>query len=158
MNKERRKIADNVYSVRYRPGASAVVTFGNDANRTVDAVETGNARAYGLRGEHIVRGTDDGVLNRLHKLASDSPNKWQLIQTRADFLHGLGIATGEEAIDGDDIVVKPVLDPMYRAWMKRLKLADYLTSATFQESYANEVFVRLTLTTKQTVAKLEVVD
>lgn len=156
--KETRKIADNVYSVRYKPNASAVVTFGNDASKTVDAIDKENAKAYGIKGDHIIRGKDDAVLHRLHQLACESPNKWMLIQTRGDFLFGLGLGYGTEYLEKDDIKIKPVLDAGYKAWVKRLRLTDYLMQASLQLSFANEFYVRLTLATNLTVEKLEVVD
>ncbi len=158
MNKQLKKISDNVYSIRYGGDKSAVVTFGEDASQVVDAIDQDKTRTYGGRGDHVMRGKDDAVLLRLHKLACDSPNKWMLIQTRADFLYGLGLGVGREEVKDQDIIIKPVIDPTYKAWIKRLRLNDYLMNAAAQSSFANEVYVRLNLNLNKQVESLEVVD
>ena len=156
MKKTTKKIADNVYSVRYKPDSAVVVTFGEDASKAVDAID--GAKSSAGKGDHVPRGEGDNILNRLHELACASPNKWMLIQTRADFIYGLGLGIGMEVIEDDEIVIKPVIDPAYKEFARRLSLDDYLMAGSYQQSYANEIFVRLVLATNSKVESLDVVD
>ncbi|GAB3937002.1 hypothetical protein [Larkinella terrae] len=152
-----REIAHNVYVVPYgKKGAATVVTFGGDASTTVDA-SLDRGRATGTKADHIPRG-DDKVLHRLHQLACESPNKWQLIYTKADFAAGLGLGVGIEKVVGDDIKITPVIDPAYTEWIDRLALNDYIPAAALQLAFAEEFYVRFAFETGGKLLAVDVVD
>ena len=152
-----RQIANNVYVVPYGPkGAASVVTFGRDASTTVDA-SLDRGRATGTKADHIPRG-DDKVLHRLHELACASPNKWQLIYTKADFAAGLGLGVGTRQVVGDEIKLTPVIDPVYQEWIDRLGLDEFVPAAALQLSFAEEFYVRFAFESGQKLLSIDVVD
>lgn len=97
------KISKNVYVLTNpRIETSVEVVFG-DATYSDQKAKTGV-------GEHIAWGEKDQILFDLHKLASDSPNKWPLMKTRRDFLLGLGLQVVTRSIENDKFVYKVVDD------------------------------------------------
>ena len=64
----------------------------------------------GSVGDHVAWGEKDQSLFELHKLASDSPNKWPLMKTRRDFLLGLGLQVVTRAIENGKITYKVIDD------------------------------------------------
>jgi hypothetical protein len=98
--------------------------------------------------KYLKRGVNDKVLVEFHALASESPNKWQVIETKANFIHGAGLELKEE----------PPIDPatalptvattellatnlLRKELYKAMELDDYMPSAAYQLSFADELNV-----------------
>jgi hypothetical protein len=76
-------------------------------------------------GDHIAWGEKDQILFDLHKLASDSPNKWPLMKTRRDFLLGLGLQVVTRTIENGKVVFNVVDDEETRKIMEWLDMSNH---------------------------------
>lgn len=94
---------------------------------------------------HIKWGTEDAKVEQMHQLATDSPNKWRLIETRRDFLLGSGINFGIEKIDGKKKVREPLSEshPDYAAifdYQRALKKTGYMADTAYQLCFSGNSF------------------
>lgn len=157
-----KKVGHNVYVVQYGSKKAATVTFGKDAAQTIDAAfgQKPTAGKSGLSGKgYVPRGENDAKLLELHKLASESPNKWQFLKTNRNFIAGLGVGPHEEKVVQDSLKLVPVpRSTQYREWHERLNLDEYVPAAAWQVGFQSELFVRMALGTNQKVESLDVVD
>ncbi len=148
--------------IQYAEKKAAAVTFGNDAGSAVDAAfgekkKSALARAAGRK--YIPRGEDDAKLLDLHKVASESPNKWQFLKTNRNFLAGLGVGPHVEIVVQDSLKYVPVpRTPQYREWHEKLDLDEYAGAASWQITFQSELFVKLTLAPNKKTESLEVID
>lgn len=79
------KISDSVFIVR---GAAADI--GVNFERTFDVSYSG-LQSSNLEDSHVPIGRGDKLLHTLHKISSESPNKWPLMKTKRDFLVAKGV-------------------------------------------------------------------
>jgi hypothetical protein len=97
----------------------------------------------------------------MHNLASESPNKWRLIKTRRDFVVGKGVYTF--TIDGIDETTKlpkevGVIDPKFNEFRERIELDEVIAAAGLEQSFANDVYVKMTLGLDKKIESYEVVS
>lgn len=135
--------------------SGVVISFGEEGNKIADHIvyTEKEGRKGGEPLLYIYRGDNDQRLLVMHQLASKSANKWQLIKTKANFIAGAGVCL----LDDNN---KPVPDTAeFKAWLKKIKVKNYLTAAAFQVAFSEELNVRLTLeTASKKTAKIEVID
>ncbi|TDB66809.1 phage portal family protein [Arundinibacter roseus] len=154
-----KKISRNVYVASYAPQSGVLVTFGKDASKAVDLANGEKpSTTQSAANEYVRRGENDDKLLVMHRLATESPNKWQFITTRRNFIGGLGIGPHRKEIVNREFKYVPVLDPAFDQWHERLDLEVYLAAASYQIAFCGELNVLLTLTTDKKVKSLEVVD
>ena len=155
-----KKVAGNVYLVSYGEKKAATVTFGKDAGAAVDAAYVDkSSKVLASKGGYVPRGKDDARLLQLHQVLSDSPNKWQFVLTRRNFIGGLGIGPHQEEVVKGELKYTPIArSPQYREWHERLELDDYLAASSYQIAFGGDLFVRLALGPNKKVESLKVVD
>ena len=155
------KISKNVFIASYGQMSAVKVTFGKDAAKAVDAAngeKPSTGSGGGAKTDYVTRGLNDDKLLVMHKLATESPNKWQFIVTRRNFIGGLGIGLHRKEIVNNQFGYAPVLDDIFNDWHESLRLDDYLAEASYQLAFCGEVNVLLTLETNKKVKSIEVVD
>jgi hypothetical protein len=111
------------------------------------AVDADNRLGYNMAAvDYIRRGDSDDKLLIFHNLASQSPNKWQVLETKANFIHGSGldIPTRKKqtnATTGELMLTRAFSKEEKRKLelFKKMKLKNYLASAAFQLSFADEI-------------------
>lgn len=94
---------------------------------------------------HIRWGTDDQKVQQMHNLATDSPNKWRLVETRRDFLLGEGVGFGLLKTDGKRKVREPLSEshPDYQAisdYLRALKKTGYWADTAYQVCFSGNTF------------------
>jgi len=156
------KISQNVYALRFPNSpnqASALVTIGNT---TTDAAYSGSSAGFGfgLKGTFIPRGQKDTLLFDFHRLVTESPNKLRLIKTRRDFVIGLGVYTYKKALDPltKKSIEEEVFNPAFDAFSDRISFEDVIAQAGIQQSFANDVFVKMTLGLDGKIESYQVID
>ncbi|RAJ92216.1 hypothetical protein LX87_05184 [Larkinella arboricola] len=150
-----RKLGAGVYALSFgSKKEAALVTFG-EADVSAHVAGAG----YKSRSEYVPWGAKDDQLVKMHKLASDSPNKWRLIKTRRDFTVGLGVYThaGKE-IKGQPTRYEPVIFPEFQAWKDLVNWDLEFVSMALQYGFSANAFVVLTLDTSKKLADVEVLD
>ncbi|MBO9638780.1 MAG: hypothetical protein J7576_11455 [Siphonobacter aquaeclarae] len=150
-----RQITDRAYTIQYNKRSAALVTFG-----TGDAAYSESAGGgSGSRGEHVQWGPKDEQLAKMHRLASESPNKWRLIKTRRDFLAGLGVYVhkGEKSTEVG-FPFKPVEDLAFEAWREETNFDLEFVTMCLQYAFSGQAFVKLTLGTGKKLEAVETVD
>ena len=153
------KISSNVYALRF-PNTpkreAALVTIGTNTEDVAFSGGVGSKK----KGEHIPRGLKDVVLFDMHKLASESPNKWRLIKTRRDFVVGLGVYCFK--IKEDFQTRKPteieVINNSFNEFKKRVGFDDVFSSSALQQAFGNDVFIKITLGLDKKIESYEVID
>lgn len=157
-----KQIGKNVYMVSYGAKKAAAVTFGKDAAHAIDAAFGDKKTMAGAKTngrKYVPRGDNDAKLLELHKVASESPNKWQFLKTNRNFLAGMGVGPHVEKVVQDSLKYVPVpRSPQYRDWHEKLGLDDYVGSAAWQVTFQSELYVKLTLNLNKNTEALEVVD
>lgn len=150
------KVNRSIYILQGKNGA--VVEFTNVADTAYGT--GGGAGSGGKRGEFVPRGKKDDVLSRMHKLMTESPNKLRLVKTRRDFVIGDGLRTRRTRLGPDGEILKQVnvRNLAVETFRKQHKLDKVITEAAFQQAFANDVFIKLTLGLNKKVEKLEVLD
>ncbi|GAB3256082.1 hypothetical protein GCM10027347_17670 [Larkinella harenae] len=149
------KLSSNVYTLSY--GAkkeAALVTFG-EADISAHVAGAG----FKTRSEYVPWGKKDDQLVRMHKLASDSPNKWRLIKTRRDFMTGLGVYThaGKKG-KAQGTRFEPVVYPPFQAWKDLVNWDLEFVSMGLQYAFSGNAFVVLTLDLSKHLVGVEVLD
>jgi hypothetical protein len=153
------KISKNMYALRFSGQGkkeAAIVTIG------ANSLDVANAsKAPGKKGTHIVRGEKDDILFTMHKIASESPNKWRLIKTRRDFVVGKGVYPFK--LQGfDPITKKPieneVIDISFNEFKERVELDDVIAEAGLEQAFANDVFVKITLGLNRKIESYDVIS
>lgn len=155
------KIRQKVYTFQYSPSAAVVVSFGKDGSEAVDGIvySESNGSVKASNGEYIKRGTDDDRLLRMHKIATESPNKWALLSTKSSFIGGWGLRLFERKIVDNKEKQVPFYSDGFDELHERLNLDLYHQAASYQLSFGNELNVKMVLDeTGKKVASLEVVD
>jgi hypothetical protein len=154
------KISSNVYALRFKNSPNreaALVTIGSNS---ADVAYSGGTGGVGTRGNFMPRGLKDTVLHTMHKLACESPNKWRLIKTRRDFVVGLGLYTFQKSFD--PLSSKPneqeITSIEFDDFLERIGLEDVIAEAALQQSFGNDVYVKMTLGLDKKIESYEVVD
>jgi hypothetical protein len=162
-----KKINDGLFVHQYNPKSGVSISFGKNPELTIDGdnFTENNGKGKKESGDYFKRGKDDKRLLNMHQLATESPNKWQLIETKASFIGGLGFSLFERQVidEGQHKRAKwfPVLDKDFEDWFEKMDLESYWQAASLQMAFAKELNIKVTLHTKQEngkVASLEVID
>lgn len=151
-----KKVGEGVYIDKFKnnPQTGVVITFGNEGRKVQDAIDSKG----GVDSTYFKRGNNDKRLMELHSLATESPNKWQLIETKASFVAGRGIRLFKrEILNGREIEV-PQDVAEFDDWGEKIGLDDYWEMAAMQQEFAKEINVLLVLNTDKTVKRLDVID
>ncbi|CAM9908853.1 unnamed protein product [Chrysoparadoxa australica] len=149
------KVSSNVYIVDLE-GKETKVTFGsNDASYS-------DGKAYSTgSGKHVAWGEKDGILNELHHLASESPNKWSMMKIRRNIIIGKGLEVltkkkenGEYVFsledDEETRAIEEFLINMRYHKLTRVKAMDYCFSGRY--------FIKVVLGLDLKVTSLERID
>lgn len=155
-----KQLGPNVYIHKSSKGAVTSVTFGNDASKVLDGsvFSDNDGKTKAPSGKYVPRGNNDDKLLQMHRIASKSVNKWQLISTKANFIGGWGLGLFQPVIENKQEVFEPVISTAFNDWYDSLDLFEYVQAACYQLSFSNELNIRLTLGTDLKVAALEVID
>jgi hypothetical protein len=155
-----KKISPKAYTFQYAPGAGVVVSFGKDGSEAIDGVVFsemgGEAKVSG--GDYIKRGTADDRLLQMHKIATESPNKWALISTKASFIGGWGFRLFDRIIHERKEVHVPYYSDVFDEWHEKLDLDLYHQAACYQVAFGSELNVKISFDVSKKVAGLEVID
>lgn len=142
------EVGHNVYLLR------------NESNKTgafVEIMPTARDTSYGdgmvNRGiansvdslTHIKWGNDDAKVEQMHRLATESPNKVRLIETRRDFLIANGVRFGTEKIEGTKIIREPLPEnhPDYASindYLRGLDKTGYWEDIAYQVCFSGNTF------------------
>ncbi|MGA0558288.1 hypothetical protein ACO2Q8_16635 [Larkinella sp. VNQ87] len=150
-----RKLGHNVYALSFGPKKeAALVTFG-EADISAHTAGAG----YKSRSEFVPWGAKDDKLLQMHKLASDSPNKWRLIKTRRDFTTGLGVYThaGKKS-QGAGTRFEPVVFPEFQEWKDLVNWDLEFVSMALQYAFSANAFIQLTLDPSKKLVGVDVID
>ncbi len=146
-----KKLGHGTYVHKYNSeGSSVLVTFGKNADKQIDGDKytSGNGTAKPESGKYFSRGKDDKRLLQMHKLVTESPNKWQLLETKASFIAGLGISLFERTVENNRMVLKPAFDSAFDAWLEDLDISTYVEQGSMQLAFSSEINARMVLDTK----------
>ncbi|GGD45166.1 hypothetical protein GCM10011514_06520 [Emticicia aquatilis] len=155
-----KQIGHNVFVHQYSPTAGVVVSFGKDGSEAIDGAvyseSGGNPKVSSS--EYIKRGENDAKLLEMHRLATESPNKWALLSTKASFIGGWGFRLFDRQIHNMKEQLIPFYSTNFDEFHDRLDLDDFHQAASYQLAFGNELNVKMTLDSTNKVASLEVVD
>lgn len=155
-----KKIGHNIYVHQYSPTSGVTVSFGKDAEKSIDGVvyteSDGNPKVSNA--EYITRGLNDAKLLEMHRLATESPNKWALLSTKASFIGGWGFRLFDRQIHEMKEKLIPYYSDKFDEFSERLDLDDFHQAASYQLAFGNELNVKMTLDGRTKVASLEVID
>jgi hypothetical protein len=149
-----RKLGHNFYAIR-GGNIGAVVTFGN-----ADTSYAPKSANSGSRGDFVPWGEKNDQLGLMHQLASDSPNKWELVKSRRNFVVGRGVYTHneEKAGQGSDTLFIPRKYPEFEAWRKLAGWDRVWIRLNFQYAFSSNVFLKFVFGTDRKLATIEVID
>lgn len=154
-----RKLSNNVYTLRFTAQGkkeAALVTIGDSNIQDIAYGSSNNS----FRGNYIPRGKKDSVLIEMHKLASESPNKWRLIKTRRDFVVGKGIYPFIVSVDSatKKLIETEVTNLDFKEFKERVELDDIMSEAGLEQAFANDVYVKMTLGLDKKIESYEVIS
>jgi hypothetical protein len=151
------KLDSNVYVVRGKV-ADVGVNFGN-------TIDIGNSdkivKSTKESPKHVPLGVKDETLFRLHELASKSPNKWALMETRKDFLLAEGIQIYTRVIKDGVESFELNEDP------ETIEIEDWIDNSNYKQSvldcgidlvFSGRYYKKLTLGLNGKPEKIERVD
>jgi hypothetical protein len=156
-----KRVSKNVYLASYTPQSAVVVTFGKDAAKAVDAAhgeKPSTGGGGGCSNAYVNRGVNDDKLLVMHKLATESPNKWQFIVTRRNFIGGLGIGLHKKEVLNKQFSYVPLIDDTFEGWQEKVNLDDYAAAASYQLAFCGELNVLVALETNKKIKSIDVVD
>ncbi|SFD47009.1 hypothetical protein [Spirosoma endophyticum] len=150
-----RKLGTNVYALQSGKNG-AVVTFGNADT----SFSSGKGGGSGGRGEHVQWGDKDLQLGNMHKLASESPNKWRLVKTRRDFVVGRGVYThaDEKAGQGSDTLFEVKKFKSFEQWRILSDWDRVWIRQNLQYAFSGNVFLKMILEAGKKNVTYEVID
>lgn len=160
---ELKKVNDRLYIAKYGKGNAVAIEFTRDGSTAIEAIDyaEGNGKAK-VSKDYFKRGKSDNRLLEMHKLATESPNKWQLIETRGSFIAGGGIKIFKRVIENNrEVLVPEIQNESWDNFYEKLELDDYWEAAAMQSSFGAELNVKLTLRSEDEngkVASLQVID
>lgn len=151
-----------VYTFQYSPTAGVVVSFGNDGSEAIDGIvyteSDGNPKNE-KNIAYVKRGENDDRLLQMHRIATESPNKWAILSTKASFIGGWGLRLFDRTIFERKEVFVPFFSDGFDIFCERLNLDLYHQAACYQLAFGNELNVKITLDDSlKKVASLEVID
>lgn len=159
-----KKVNDRLYIAKYGKGNAVAIEFTRDGSTAIDAIDYNGSgkNLKSLTKEYFKRGKSDNRLLEMHKLATESPNKWQLIETRGSFIAGGGIKIFKRTIENNrEVLVPDISNEAWDSFYEKLELDDYWEAAAMQCSFGAELNVKLTLSSEGKEiksARLEVID
>lgn len=146
------ELSKSIYLLRNedaRVGAFVeVVPSTQDTSFPSSSIAAGSGSYDGL--SHIRWGAQDEKPSEMHRLATDSPNKWRLIETRRDFLIGNGVRFGIEKPNGAKME-RELLNPTHKDYsaisdyIRSLDKVGYFGDAAYQASFSGNVFTGIPL-------------
>jgi hypothetical protein len=151
------KIGEGVYVQKYnQKGASVAILTGGKQGKVLDADE--GSRVGGTADWYIKRGSNNKKLLEFLDMLGESPNKWQFLGTKANFVYGRGIAIFEEDEDAKSVPM-PLRSESFFEWRKKLKLNKVALAAAAQVvfSYELNLYVKLDSQTKK-IQEVRVID
>lgn len=125
-----------------------VVPSQRDLTNSTGLISVGASTLDGLT--HLKWGLQDEKPAEMHRLATDSPNKWRLLETRRDFLTGDGVRFGVRKKDGKKSVLEE-LEPKHKDfasisdYLRSLKKTNYFTDAAMQLGFSGNIFTGIPL-------------
>lgn len=144
------QLSDNIYLLRDEPTKSAA--YLEITPRWKDeAHSTSTASNPSTNKKDFVRwGKNNDQPNLMHALATDNDVKWELMNTRRDFIVGKGMGFGYIKKEGVQEIKVP-LAPTHKnyaeisehAW--QMNLSGYWIDAAMQACYSGNVFSRITM-------------
>lgn len=156
-----KKVNEKLYIHNYNATQAVAITFGKGEVDIYDASEfvagKGDAKKTAT-GDYIKRGSADDKLLQMHKIATESPNKWQLIKTQACFIGGGGFRLFDRIIQENKEIHVPYISTDFDEWTERLEIQDYWQAACYQLAFGAELNVLITLAPNKKVESLEVID
>lgn len=156
-----KKVNEKLFIHSYSPTQAVAITFGKGDVDIYDASEFVAGKSDAKKtasGDYMKRGSSDDKLLQMHKIATESPNKWQLLKTQACFIGGAGFRLFDRIVENNKEVHVPYFSAEFDDWMERLEVDDYWQAACYQLSFSAELNVLLTLGTNKKVESLEVID
>jgi hypothetical protein len=155
-----RKINSRLYIHAYNPTSAVAISFGKDGSNAMDGLSYTDERGKPkpTSGEYVPRSKTDDRLLRMHRISTESPNKWQLIKTKASIIAGDSFRVFDREIVNKKETFVPTFSPVFDEWSERLELMDYLQAAAYQLSFSDELNVKISLGTDKKVLSLEVID
>ncbi|MGR3809601.1 hypothetical protein [Jiulongibacter sp. NS-SX5] len=159
-----KKVNDKLYIAKYGKAGNAVaIDFTRDGSKAIEAIEYAEGNGKGkVSKDYFKRGKNDNRLLEMHKLATESPNKWQLIETRGSFIAGGGIKIFNRTIENNrEVLVPDIENEKWDNFYERLELDEYWEAAAMQCSFGAELNVKLTLNSDDEngkAASLQVID
>ncbi|OIN61170.1 hypothetical protein [Arsenicibacter rosenii] len=157
------QISNNIFLLRDEPSKlGAFVEVYPGAGDTGYGPRTSPLRTPGLT-DHIPWGLKDNQPNLMHRLATDNDVKWELINTRRDFLVGLGLRFGTVRKEGKQRIYEELATTHadYTAisdFTAALDESGYWIDTAGQVSYAGQHFTRITLDRDGKVLPFDVND
>lgn len=163
MRSKVKELGNGIYVAKYNGHNSVAVEFARDGKKARDASSYVNGRYSNrdLVGDYFRRGEDDKQLLDMHQITTQSPNKWQLVETRAAFVAGGGLRLFKKELDanGDEKFIPELKDKLWQPWYDKLELSDYWEAAPLQVAFSAELNVKIVLDSQtKKVASLSVID
>ncbi|UBM58233.1 hypothetical protein LAG90_15625 [Marinilongibacter aquaticus] len=155
------KIGKKVYTATYGHRQAVAITFGNDASKIIDTSEysENDGKKPQSTSEYFKRGKSDDKLLQMHLLATNSPNKWQLLDTKGAFVAGAGFRLYKRDNEGLIDHSKALLPKEFQEWMEKLDISDYWEAASLQMAFGAELNIKLVLdSSTKKVESIEVLD
>ncbi|MDP1814405.1 MAG: hypothetical protein Q8K92_08150 [Leadbetterella sp.] len=154
------KLSECLYVHKYNAATNAAVaiSFGKEGDKVADMVDVPEGGSRKVGKYYVPRGEKDNKLLLIHKILNESPNKWQFLETKANFVFGKGPALFEEDEDALSLPT-PIKSKDFSEWMRRLRIKNLTLKAANQVVYSYELnwLVSLDAKTKK-VAKVKVLD
>jgi hypothetical protein len=149
------------YVHKYSPKGEAVeIKFSKKDDKLTDHLdgsENNNKKRWDK--DYYKRGRNDRRLLEMHKIASESPNKWQILETKANFINGIGPVFFDEAEKDLAGFYVQKTTPDTKLFLKRLKLKELCTASSWQLSFADEYNWRVVLDEKtRKIKKVTLID
>jgi hypothetical protein len=154
-----KKLGHGLYVHQYNANGSAVaISFGKEGDKLVDMVDVTETGSRKVGKFYVPRGERDNKLLLIHKLVTESPNKWQFLETKANFTFGKGVSLFAEEDDALSLPV-PIKSTDFSEWAKRLKIKAACLAAANQVVFGYELNVLVSLDVKtKKVQKIRVLD
>ncbi|HLO43935.1 MAG TPA: hypothetical protein VK175_06345 [Leadbetterella sp.] len=154
------KLSEGLYVHKYnhQTNASVAISFGKEGDKVADMADATDSGSRKVGKYYVPRGDKDNKLLLIHKLLDESPNKWQFLETKANFTFGKGPALFEEHEDVLSLQ-KPIKSKDFSDWVKRLRIKNLTLKTANQVVYSYELnwLVSLDAKTKK-VASVKVLD
>jgi hypothetical protein len=144
------QISNNLYLLQDEPSKTAayleVTQRWKDEAHSTSSAENPSSN----KKDFVKWGKNNDQPNLMHQLATDNDVKWELMNTRRDFIVGKGLGFGYLKKDGLQQIKEPLptthknyAEIAEHAW--EMRLSGYWINAAMQACYSGNVFSRLTM-------------